>query len=169
MDREAWRATVHGFTESDTAKDLPGGTVGKNPPANAAGQLNLWDTAIEPACSKPHAPQQERPLQREAHARVAPAHCNLGKSVQSNEDPAQPKTNKYYSPRTLKIHWKDWCWSWNSNTLASWCKELTHWKRPWYREWLRAGGEGVAEDEVVRWRHQLNGNELEQTLGDSGG
>ena len=31
----------------------------------------------------------------------------------------------------LNIHWKDWCWSWNSNTLASWCEELTHWKRPW--------------------------------------
>ena len=26
---------------------------------------------------------------------------------------------------------KDWCWSWNSNTLATSCKELTHWKRPW--------------------------------------
>ena len=23
--------------------------------------------------------------------------------------------------------WKDWCWS--SNTLATWCKETTHWKR----------------------------------------
>ena len=30
----------------------------------------------------------------------------------------------------LGVHWKDWCWSWNSNTLATWCKELTHWKRP---------------------------------------
>ena len=29
----------------------------------------------------------------------------------------------------LNIHWKDWCWSWNSNTLATWCKELTHLKR----------------------------------------
>ena len=26
----------------------------------------------------------------------------------------------------LNIHWKDWCWSWNSNTLATWYKELTH-------------------------------------------
>ena len=26
---------------------------------------------------------------------------------------------------TLNIHWKDWCWSWNSNTLAIWCEELT--------------------------------------------
>ena len=32
--------------------------------------------------------------------------------------------------------------SWNSNTLATWCKELTHWKRPWCWERLRAGGEG---------------------------
>ena len=26
--------------------------------------------------------------------------------------------------------WKDWCWNWNSNTLASSCEELTHWERP---------------------------------------
>ena len=32
-------------------------------------------------------------------------------------------------------------WSWNSNTLAIWCKEPTHWKRPWYWERLKAGGE----------------------------
>ena len=32
-------------------------------------------------------------------------------------------------------------WSWNSNTLAIWCKELTHWKRPWCWERLKAGGE----------------------------
>ena len=28
------------------------------------------------------------------------------------------------------------------NTLAAWCEELTHWKRPWCWEGLRAGGEG---------------------------
>ena len=32
---------------------------------------------------------------------------------------------------SLDIHWKDWCWGWNSNTLATWCEELNHWKRPW--------------------------------------
>ena len=42
----------------------------------------------------------------------------------------------------MNIHWEDWCWSWNSNTLATWCKELTHLKRPWCWERLRAGGEG---------------------------
>ena len=40
------------------------------------------------------------------------------------------------------IHWKDWCWRWNSNTLATWCEELTHWKRRWCWERLRARGEG---------------------------
>ena len=42
----------------------------------------------------------------------------------------------------LNIHWKDWCWSWNSNTLATWCGELTHLKRPWCWERLKVGGEG---------------------------
>ena len=26
----------------------------------------------------------------------------------------------------LGVHWKEWCWSWNSNTLATWCEALTH-------------------------------------------
>ena len=30
----------------------------------------------------------------------------------------------------------------SSNTLATWCKGLTHWKRPWCWARLRAGGEG---------------------------
>ena len=35
------------------------------------------------------------------------------------------------------------CWneSWNSNTLATWCEELTHWKRSWCCE-MKVGGEG---------------------------
>ena len=40
----------------------------------------------------------------------------------------------------LSIHWKDWYW--NSNTSATWCEELTHWKRLWCWERLKAGGEG---------------------------
>ena len=30
----------------------------------------------------------------------------------------------------LNIHWKAWCWSWSSNTLATWCEELSRWKDP---------------------------------------
>ena len=66
----------------------------------------------------------------------------------------------------LNIHWKDWCWSWNSNTLATWCKELIHLKRPWCWERLKAGEEkGVTEDEMVGWHHRLNGHEFGWTLG----
>ena len=42
----------------------------------------------------------------------------------------------------MSVHWKEWCWSWNSNTLATWCEELTRLKRPWCWERLKAGGEG---------------------------
>ena len=34
-------------------------------------------------------------------------------------------------------------WSWNPNTLATWCEELTHLKRPWCWERLKVGGEGA--------------------------
>ena len=37
---------------------------------------------------------------------------------------------------------EDWCWSWNSNALATWWEEPTHWKRPWCWERLKAGEEG---------------------------
>ena len=53
--------------------------------------------------------------------------------------------------------------------LATWCKELTHWKRPWCWERLKEGAEGMTEDEMVGWHHQLNGHELEQILGNTEG
>ena len=39
------------------------------------------------------------------------------------------------------MHWKDWCWSWSTNTLATWWEEQTHWERPLCWERLKAGGE----------------------------
>ena len=41
-----------------------------------------------------------------------------------------------------RMHWKDWCWSWNSNNLVTCCEELAQLKRPWCWERLKAGGEG---------------------------
>ena len=51
--------------------------------------------------------------------------------------PVHPKGNLSWI-----LYWKDWCSSWNSNTLATWWEELTHWKRPWSWKRLKAGGEG---------------------------
>ena len=66
-----------------------------------------------------------------------------------------------------EYYWKDWCWSWNSNTLATWCKEPTHWKDPDAGEDWRQEKKGMPEDEMVGWHHPLNGFEFEQTLEDS--
>jgi len=49
------------------------------------------------------------------------------------------QTSQSKRKSVLNIHWKDWFWSWSSNTLAIWCDELTHWKRPWCWERLKAG------------------------------
>ena len=51
--------------------------------------------------------------------------------------PVSPKANQSW----IFIGRND-AWSWSFNTLATWCKELTHWKRLWCWERLRAGGEG---------------------------
>ena len=68
--------------------------------------------------------------------------CGIGEdsweSLGLQGDPTSPS----WRISVLGVHWKDWCWSWNSNTLATWCEELTHLKRPWCWEILRAGGEG---------------------------
>ena len=31
---------------------------------------------------------------------------------------------------SLGFLWREWCWSWNSSTLATSCEEFTHWKDP---------------------------------------
>ena len=63
----------------------------------------------------------------------------------------------------LNIHWKDWCWSWSSKTLAIWCEEPTHCKRPWCWERLRQEEKGAIEDQMAGWHHWLKGHEFEQT------
>ena len=66
---------------------------------------------------------------------------------------------------------KDWCWNWNSNTLATWCEKLTHYKRPWCWKRLRAGGEGDDRgwNGWIASLFIINGHESEQILGDSEG
>ena len=68
--------------------------------------------------------------------------CGVGEdsweSLGLQGDPICPS----WRESVLYIHWKDWYWSWNSSTLAIWCEKLTLWKRPWWWEILKAGGEG---------------------------
>ena len=70
--------------------------------------------------------------------------CGVGEdsweSLGLQGDPTSPSWRR----SVLGVHWKDWCWTQNSNILATWYEELTHWKRPRLGFWerLRAGGEG---------------------------
>ena len=48
--------------------------------------------------------------------------------------PVNPKGNQSWIERTDT--------NLSSKTLATWCQELSHWKRPWCWERLKAGGEG---------------------------
>ena len=68
--------------------------------------------------------------------------------------PVHPKGNQ------SNAHWKNWCWSWNSNTLATWWEELTHLKRPWCWERLKVGREGDNRRWNRWWHHQLNEHEF---------
>ena len=53
---------------------------------------------------------------------------------------------------TMNIHWKDWYWSWSSNTLVTWFEELTHWERSWCWERLKQEEKGMTEDDRGRQR-----------------
>jgi len=104
-------------------------------------------------------------IKKAEHWRMMLLNCGVGEdsweSLGLQWDPTSPSSRK----SVLNIHWKDWCWSWNSNTLATWCGELTHWKRTWCWERLKAGGKGTTEDEMIGWHHSLDGHESEQALG----
>ena len=77
--------------------------------------------------------------------RVDAFNCGVGEdsweSLGLQGDPTSPSSRRL----VLGVHWKDWCWSWNSNTLATWCEELTHVKRPRCWERLKVGGEANNE------------------------
>ena len=68
--------------------------------------------------------------------------CGVGEDSWESLGLQGDPTSSSWRRSVLGVHWKDWCWSWNSNTLATWCEELTHLKRPWCWEGLGAGGEG---------------------------
>ena len=82
------------------------------------------------------------PLRKLSPKELMLLNCGVGEdsweSLGLQGDPTSPSWRR----SVLGVHWKDWCWSWNSNPLATWCEELTHLKRLWYWERLRAGGEG---------------------------
>ena len=102
------------------------------------------------------------------------SNCGVGENSWDSKEikPVNPKGNQSWIltgrnadaeySGVLNIHW---CWSWSSNILTTWCKELTLWKKPWFWERLKAGGEGDNRWQDG-WRHHwLGGHEFKQALG----
>ena len=69
--------------------------------------------------------------------------CGAGEDSWDSLGQQGDQTSQSYRKSTLNTHRKNWCWSWSSNILVTWCKQLTHWKRPWSWERLKAGEEGI--------------------------
>ena len=67
--------------------------------------------------------------------------CGVGEDSWESLGLQGDTTSQSWRKSVLNIHWKEWCRSWSSNTLATWCEELTHLKRPWYWERLKVGRE----------------------------
>ena len=74
--------------------------------------------------------------------------CNMpapGKSVWAGILYKQSLLNSKYTWSQIMQYQYHEIGTWStlaSNTLATWCEELTHWKRLWCWERLKAGGEG---------------------------
>ena len=67
--------------------------------------------------------------------------CGVGEDSWESLGLQGDPTSPFWRRSALGFLWKEWCWSWNSSTLATSCKELTHWKRFWCWEGLGAWGE----------------------------
>ena len=70
------------------------------------------------------------------------SNCGVGEDSWESLGLKGDPTSPFWRRSTLGFLWKEWCWSWNSSTLATSREELTHWKRLWCWEGLGAGGEG---------------------------
>ena len=91
---------------------------------------------------------------------------NHGFGEDSWESPGlqRDQTSPFWRKSVLNIHWKNWCWSWNSNTLPPDVKNWLIRKDPVAGKDWRPVEKVTTEDEMVGWHHWLTGHESEQAL-----
>ena len=73
--------------------------------------------------------------------------CGVGEDSWESLGLQGDPTSPFWRRSALGVLWKEWCWGWNSSTLATSCEELTHWKRLCAgRDWGQE--KGKTEDEI---------------------
>ena len=68
-------------------------------------------------------------IKKAEHQKLMLLNCGVGEDSWESLGLQGDSTSPSYRKSVLNIHWQDW--SWNSNIFATWCEELSHWKRSW--------------------------------------
>ena len=117
----------------------------KNPPANGAdsGSIPGWERPLEKRMATYSSilawkiPQTEEPGGQRSKA-VTKSRTRITTTIYQRDSTAQVLV------RNIKLFLGlSYKWTWSSNTVATWCKELAHLQRPWCWERLKAGREGI--------------------------
>ena len=93
----------------------------------------------------------------------------LEKTLESSLDCKEIKLVNPKGNQSWIFFWKDWCWRWISNTLATWCEEPTDWKRLWC--WKNWGQEEKGQQRMI-WLESItdsmdmNLRKLQETVKD---
>ena len=91
--------------------------------------------------------------------------CGVGEDSWESLGLQGDPTSQSWRKSVLNIHWKHWCWSWNSKF---WPPDVKNWligKGPYTGKDWRQEEKSMTEDEMVGWHHRLDGHEFEQALG----
>ena len=97
--------------------------------------------------------------------RIVFPNCGVGEDSWESLGLQGDPTSPFWRRSALGFLCKEWCWSWNSSTLATSCEALTHWKSLWCWERLGAGGEGDDRGWDGWMAYWLDGHESEWTPG----
>ena len=86
--------------------------------------------------------------------------CGVGEDSWESLGMQGDPTSPFLRISVLAVHWKDWCWSWNSNIFPPDAKSWLIWKDPDARKDWGQEEKGTTEDEMVGWHHRFNGHEF---------
>ena len=91
--------------------------------------------------------------------------CGVGEDSWESLGLQRDPTSPFWRRTALDVHWKDWCWGWNSNTSPPHAKSWLIGKDPDAgRDWEQKE-KGTTEDEMAGQHQWLNAHEFGWTPG----